>query len=64
MRISDDELGHYNVWKSYTGYDLKPSLFSILRYVVNSYLFGITFIMKLMEGGEKKAEEVIINNQI
>jgi len=57
-RISGDELGHYNVWKSYTGYDLRPSFFSILKYRVISYLFGITFTMKLMEGGEKRAEKV------
>ena len=54
--ISRDELRHYNIWKSYTGSDIKPSRFRIWQYYVISRLFGITFCIKLMEGGEGKAQ--------
>lgn len=54
--ISRDELRHYNIWKSYTGSDIKPSWLKIWQYYVISRLFGITFGIKLMEGGEGKAQ--------
>ncbi|RJO62149.1 MAG: rubrerythrin family protein [Dehalococcoidia bacterium] len=54
--ISRDELRHYNLWKSYTGRDVRPSRIRIWQYYVISRLFGITFCIKLMEGGEGKAQ--------
>ncbi len=55
-KISKDELSHYLKWKKYTGKDLKPSRLNILFYTLLASIFGITFTIKLMEGGEKEAE--------
>jgi len=55
-QISDDELRHYNVWKNYTQRDVKPDRFRIRLYSLISRLFGFTFAVKLMEGGEKNAQ--------
>ena len=55
-RISDDELKHYNFWKSHTGQEIKPSKWKIWKYYLISRLFGLTFGVKLMENGEKKAQ--------
>jgi len=55
-QISDDELRHYNVWKNYTQRDVKPDRFRIRLYSLISWLFGFTFAVKLMEGGEKNAQ--------
>ncbi len=54
--ISKDELSHYLKWKKYTGKDLKPSRLKIIFYTFLAFVFGITFTIKLMEGGEKEAE--------
>lgn len=56
VRISEEELGHYEIWKNYTGEDVKPSKFRIWKYVIIARLFGLTFGLKLMERGESKAQ--------
>jgi len=56
-RISLDEKEHYLKWKKYTGKDIKPSKFSILKYLFLYRIFGITFAIKLMERGEGSAEK-------
>ena len=58
-RIAKEELGHYNKWKKYTGIDIKPSKFKIAMYMLFAKLFGITFAIKLMEGGEKEAKKIM-----
>lgn len=50
--ISLNELEHYNFWKKYTKEDVKPSKMTIWKYFLISKIFGITFSIKLMEGGE------------
>lgn len=55
--ISNDELTHYNFWKTVTKKDIKPDMFKIWRYFLISKILGITFGIKLMEGGEKQAQE-------
>lgn len=56
-KISNDELRHYNEWRKYTGKEAKPRKFIVFLYLMLSKLFGITFALKLMENGEKEAEE-------
>ncbi len=56
-RIGAEELKHYLLWKKITGKDVKENRFKIFKYVFLSYLFGITFAVKLMENGEESAEE-------
>lgn len=51
-RIAADEKDHANIWKRYTGREIKPSHIKIWWYVFLSYVLGYTFVIKLMEGGE------------
>ena len=55
-QIAEDELGHYEDWKKYTGEDVKPNKWSIWKYYFISRVFGFTFGVKLMERGEKDAQ--------
>jgi len=50
--IADEELKHYNMWKKYTGKDIRPNKFIVNFYHLLSRLFGFTFGIKLMERGE------------
>jgi VIT1/CCC1 family predicted Fe2+/Mn2+ transporter len=54
--ISRDELRHYQDWKKYTGQDVPPDRFAIWKYTLIGRTFGLTFGLKLMERGEKKAQ--------
>jgi VIT1/CCC1 family predicted Fe2+/Mn2+ transporter len=56
-QISDDELDHYNKWKEYTQMEVPPNRLSIIKYLLLSVIFGLSFTMKIMEGGEEKAQE-------
>ena len=55
-QIAEDELGHYEDWKKYTGIDIKPNKWRIWKYYLISRIFGFTFGVKLMESGEKSAQ--------
>ncbi len=57
LRISSEEVGHYERWKNYTGEEIKPNRLQVLLYRLIAFLFGVTFAIKLMEGGEKDAQE-------
>ncbi len=52
-RISRDELRHYAIWKKRSGEDVKPNKLKIWVYYLISRVFGLTFGIKLMEGGEE-----------
>jgi VIT1/CCC1 family predicted Fe2+/Mn2+ transporter len=54
--IGDDEKRHYEIWKGYTGKEVKPNKFLIWLYIAISRVFGFTFGFKLMELGEEKAQ--------
>jgi len=56
-QIADDEMRHYNVWKSYTRKDVAPSRFRVWFYTFISIVFGFTFGIKLMESAEKSAHD-------
>jgi vacuolar iron transporter family protein len=55
-QIGEDEKRHYEVWKGYTGKQVKPNKFQIWLYTTISRVFGFTFGFKLMELGEEKAQ--------
>jgi len=57
-QISKDELRHYGEWKEYTRTEARPNRLAILRFLIISKAFGITFAIKMMEGGEERAREV------
>jgi len=54
--IADDELKHYEFWKSLSQQDVEPSKWMIFKYYFLSRIFGLTFGLKLMEKGEKNAQ--------
>lgn len=56
LRISRDELRHYNLWKEYTNREEKPKWIMVWLYYLVSRIFGLTFGIKLMERGEGKAQ--------
>jgi VIT1/CCC1 family predicted Fe2+/Mn2+ transporter len=55
--ISDDERRHYGQWRAYTGQEVTPNRLNIWKYYLISRIFGYTFGVKLMEGGEEAAQE-------
>ncbi|MBU1151877.1 rubrerythrin family protein [Patescibacteria group bacterium] len=55
-QIAQDELDHYNFWKSFTNEDAKPKRFKIGLYIWIARLLGITFGIRLMEKGEESAQ--------
>ena len=56
-RLAREEKAHYEIWKSYTGLELKPQKLKVLRFSLTARIFGFTFAVKLMERGEKGAQE-------
>jgi VIT1/CCC1 family predicted Fe2+/Mn2+ transporter len=55
-KISADELGHYQFWKTLTHRDVAPDRFKVMLFVIISRIFGLTFGLKLMESGEGTAQ--------
>jgi vacuolar iron transporter family protein len=56
-QIADEEMGHYQEWKKYTGQDVEPRWTAVWFYTLISRLFGFTFGVKLMERGEQSAQQ-------
>lgn len=56
-RIGKEEKAHYEIWKRYTNVEVKPNMFKVKWYYFISRVFGLTFGIKLMEGGENKAQK-------
>jgi vacuolar iron transporter family protein len=57
-RIAAEELGHYGIWKRYTGQDVAPDRLRIWFYYLVARTSGMTFAVKLMEGMEQRAQSV------
>ena len=56
-RLSSEEHAHYEIWKSYTGIEMKPKKAKVLKYTLIARILGFTFAVKLMERGEEIAQE-------
>lgn len=56
-RLSREEKAHYEVWKQYTGIEMKPEPLKVLKYTMLARILGFTFAVKLMENGEENAQE-------
>lgn len=54
--IAEDERIHYEFWKKYTGEEIKPRQFTIWWYSLVAKILGLTFGVRLMEGGEKRSK--------
>ncbi len=55
-RLAAEEHAHYEIWKSYTGVEMKPSKAKVLKYTLIARILGFTFAVKLMERGEEVAQ--------
>ncbi|MBN2031034.1 VIT1/CCC1 transporter family protein [bacterium] len=55
--IAEDELKHYEFWRTLTQSDVKPNQWKIGIYYLISRIFGFTFGIKLMENGEGDAQD-------
>lgn len=56
-RLAHEERAHYEIWKKYTGIEMKPEKWKIFKYKLLARIFGFTFAIKLMENGEENAQE-------
>ncbi len=54
--VARDEYRHYQVWHSITGRDVAPRRWLVSGYVLLARVFGLSFALKLMEGGEDRAQ--------
>ena len=57
LRLAEEEHAHCQVWKHYTGEEMKPNRGKILFYTLIARVLGFTFAVKLMERGESGAQE-------
>ena len=56
LRLAQEEKAHYQIWKKYTGLEMKPEGFKVLKYTLIARVLGFTFAVKLMERGEENAQ--------
>lgn len=57
LRLASEEKAHYDIWKRYTGQELKPQRGKVWKFTLLARLLGFTFAVKLMERGEAHAQE-------
>lgn len=57
LRLAREEKAHYDIWKSYTGREMKPQRGKVWKFTLLARLLGFTFAVKLMERGEVHAQE-------
>ena len=57
LRLAREEKAHYQIWKQYTGLEMKPEKGKVFWYTLLARVFGFTFAVKLMERGEEGAQE-------
>ena len=57
LRLAREEKAHYQIWKQYTGLEMKPEMGKVLKYTLLARILGFTFAVKLMERGEGNAQE-------
>ena len=56
-RLAQEEYAHYQIWKSYTGKEMKPQKGKVAIYCLIARVLGFTFAVKRMERGEGNAQE-------
>lgn len=57
IRLAEEEKAHYDIWKSYTGIEMKPNRAKIFKFKLIARILGFTFAVKLMENGEENAQK-------
>ena len=56
LRLAREERAHYEIWKKYTGTELKPEKCKVFKFTLIARILGFTFAVKLMERGEENAQ--------
>ena len=56
LRLAREEKAHYQIWKQYSGQEMKPENWKVLKYTFLARTLGFTFAVKLMERGEEQAQ--------
>ena len=56
LHIAEDEKKHYKFWRKYTKKDIGPSWWKVYSYVFLSKIFGLIFVVSLMEKKEECAQ--------
>jgi len=56
-RIAGEEAKHAETWRRYTNKKLKPQWIKVWFYTIVSIILGYTFAIKIMEKGEKVAQQ-------
>ena len=56
LRLAREEKAHYEIWKKYTGAEMKPEGFKVFKFTLLARVLGFTFAVKLMEKGEENAQ--------
>ena len=57
LRLAREEKAHYEIWKKYSGEEMKPQSGKVLWYTLIARVLGFTFAVKLMERGEENAQD-------
>ncbi len=57
LRLAAEERAHYEIWKKYTGIEMKPQKGKVFKYKLLARILGFTFAVKLMENGESGAQK-------
>ena len=57
LRLSREERAHYEIWKKYTGIEMKPEGLKVFKFKLLARILGFTFAVKLMENGEENAQD-------
>ncbi len=52
IRCSSEELSHAEMWRKYTGVEVRADKFKAWFFVTAARLIGFSFVLKLMENGE------------
>ena len=55
-QLAAEERSHYEIWKGYTGIEMKPQKAKIFKFKWIAKILGFTFAIKLMENGEENAQ--------
>lgn len=58
LRLAEEERAHYEIWKNYTGEEMRPQKRKVWWRKLTAVLLGFTFTVKLMEKGEEAAQKV------
>ena len=57
LRLAREEKAHYEIWKTYSGMEMKPQMGKVRWFTIVARILGFTFAVKLMERGEENAQE-------